>query len=183
MSANNKAYDKACLKLDKYIDKNKTVLELACGTGQLSFRMYDKAQNWQATDYSENMIKDARKRNTDSKLNFSIQDATNLTYADESFDIVVIANALHIMPDPGKALTEIGRVLKPGGILFAPTFVYKKKKLNLIIWIMEKFGFKTYNKWTSIEFVKYVCSTGFKVIDSTLIKAKPLHECVLVAVK
>ena len=53
-------------------------------------------------------------------LRFSVEDATSLPYADETFDAVLIANALHIMPRPEKALAEIYRVLKfPGGQLFA----------------------------------------------------------------
>lgn len=45
-----------------------------------------------------------------------------------TFDVVVIANALHIMPAPDPAMKEIYRVLKKGGILFAPTFVYGTDK-------------------------------------------------------
>ena len=50
-------------------------------------------------------------------------DATALPYADDSFDAVLIANALHVMPEPEKALREIDRVLRPGGILIAPNFM------------------------------------------------------------
>lgn len=183
MSANNKTYDAVCKELSKYIDKNKNVLELACGTGQLSFRMAGKAGTWIATDYSDNMIKEAQKRNVDGKVSFAVADATNLTYKDESFDAVVIANALHIMPDPDKALAEIRRVLKKDGILFCPTFVYKSKKSNLIIKVMEKLGFKSYNKWTVEEFTEYVKSKSFKLINTSVIKAIPLLECVWVGKK
>ena len=62
-----------------------------------------------------------------------IQDATKLTYESENFDVVVIANALHIMPNPDLALWEIHRVLKKDGILFAPTFVYEKGYFRLTI--------------------------------------------------
>ncbi len=178
MSVNDKAYDTVCQELDKYIDKDKKVLELACGTGQLSFRMANKAKRWIATDFSENMIKEAEKRNSKGEVNFAVADATNLTYEDESFDAVVIANALHIMPDPDKALEEVRRVLKKGGILFAPTFVYKNKKSNFIIAIMEKLGFKTYYKWTPEEFSEYVQSKGYSLVSSSVIKAKPLKECI-----
>lgn len=183
MSTNNKAYDTVCRSLEKYIDKDKAVLELACGTGQLSFRMAGKTKAWIATDYSENMIKEAEKRNRESKVRFSVQDATKLTYENESFDVVVIANALHIMPEPQKALEEIHRVLKKDGIIFAPTFVYKSKKSNFIISFMERLGFKSYNKWTADEFTDYVKSQGYNLISSTVIKAKPLNECVLVGKK
>lgn len=181
MSVNDKAYDTVCRELDKYIDKDEKVLELACGTGQLSFRMANKVESWIATDFSENMIKEAEKRNSEGDVNFAVADATNLAYEDESFDAVVIANALHIMPDPDKALDEIHRVLKKDGILFAPTFVYKnKKKSNLIIWIYEKFGFKAYNKWTADEYTDYVKSKGYDLISSSLIKAKPSLECIFI---
>ena len=75
-------------------------------------------------------------------ISFSVQDATRLTYNSEEFDVVVIANALHIMPEPNKALAEIHRVLKPNGILFAPTFVYEKRYYKTDIFIMKLLGFK-----------------------------------------
>ena len=110
--------------------------------------MAGKSGSWEATDYSENMIKEAEKRNQGEhkceQLRFCVQDATNLTYEDEKFSVVVIANALHIMPQPEKALKEIHRVLKKDGILFAPTFVYERGYPKLPIWLMEKAGFKTY---------------------------------------
>ncbi|MCR5024844.1 MAG: class I SAM-dependent methyltransferase [Lachnospiraceae bacterium] len=42
---------------------------------------------------------------------------------DASFDAVIISNALHIIPDPEKALSEINRVPKKDGILIAPNFI------------------------------------------------------------
>ena len=88
------------------------VLELACGTGQLSFPLSDCTNSWTATDFSENMIKQAKRRGTTEKLSFCVADATALSYENENFDCVVISNALHIMPEPEKAMQEIRRVLK-----------------------------------------------------------------------
>ena len=93
----------------------------------------------------------------------------------------MIANALHIMPQPEKALKEIHRVLKKDGILFAPTFVYERGYPKLPIWLMEKAGFKTYHKWQREELKEYVGNKGFCVVGVTLVKGKPLSECVLVA--
>ena len=50
--------------------------------------------------------------------------ANLLPYADESFDVVIVSNALHIVPQPEKALQEIKRVLKDDGVLIAPTFTH-----------------------------------------------------------
>ena len=60
------------------------------------------------------MIAAAKKSVHSARLHFSVQDATKLPYAPESFDAVVIANALHIVPEPE---TEFGG---SGGIRFAP---------------------------------------------------------------
>ncbi len=122
MKRNNLAYDSICDRLDKYVYKEKNVLKLACGTGQISFRMADKSNSWIATDYSENMVREAKRRKEksfkNSNINFEQQDATNLKYTDSKFDVVVIANALHIMPNPDMAVKEIKRVLKDDGILY-----------------------------------------------------------------
>lgn len=108
--------------------------------------MAGKSGSWEATDYSENMIKEAEKRNQGEhkceQLRFCVQDATNLTYEDEKFNVVVIANALHIMPQPEKALKEIHRVLKKDGILFAPTFVYERAIPNCRYGLWKKPGLK-----------------------------------------
>lgn len=185
MKRNAVAYENICQYLAKYIDNQKSVLELACGTGQITFCMADKAKLWEATDYSENMVNEAMRRGKEvaggNKISFQVQDATKLTYESESFDVVVIANALHIMPNPDLALREIHRVLKKDGILFAPTFVYENGYSRLTIWLMERLGFKTYYKWKKKEFVQYVSNYGFQVVEDSLLNGKPVPECMLVA--
>ena len=57
MEKNHIAYNTICESLDKYMDDSKKVLELACGTGQITFRMAEKCDAWEATDYSEKMLK------------------------------------------------------------------------------------------------------------------------------
>ena len=65
------------------------------------------------------------------------------------FDAVIISNALHIMPNPEKALSEIRRVLKPDGVLIAPTFTAAGSTLGrLRIRIMELAEFRVFHKWT-----------------------------------
>lgn len=183
MKKNEASYQKLCQMFEKYLSEEMHVLELACGTGQLTFLLADKVYRWEATDFSEQMVLEARKRNHNNKIHFQTQDATNLQFEDESFDAVVIANALHIMPDPDVALKEIHRVLKPGGLLFAPTFVYEKGYSKLGIWLMEKAGFRTFHKWKAEEFTGYVCADKFTECEHVLIQGKPLPECALICRK
>lgn len=162
------------------LHSNMSVLELACGTGQLTFRLCDQVKSWLATDYSPNMIEEAKKNNTHANIQFSVADATDLPYAAHAFDAVVIANALHIMPEPQAALKEIRRVLKPNGILFAPTFVYEPGYQRVKIWFMEKIGFRTYHKWMTQEYIAFVTQQGYTVERIKLIKGYPLSECLLI---
>ena len=87
--------------------RHKTVLELATGTGLIARHIVSEADHIEATDASPEMIAQARRDGTSTKLHFSVQDMFRLPYADASFDVVIVANALHIVPTPELALREI----------------------------------------------------------------------------
>lgn len=161
---NRKLYEQICARIRPQLNRQMKVLELACGSGQLSFRLASAVQLWEATDFSEAMIHEAKKQKPSGRLHFSVQDATSLPYGAESFDAVVIANALHIMPHPEQALAEIRRVLKVDGILFAPTFIHGRGTgFRLRSRMLELAGFRVYSRWSEKEFADYVCSHGFTV--------------------
>ena len=183
MKNNDSIYKKVCEIVSEYLKKDMSVLELACGTGQLTFLLADKVSSWEATDFSEKMIALSKKQYPDENISFSVQDATNLPYNENSFDAVVIANALHIMPNPELALDEIYRVLKPNGFLFAPTFVYEEKAPKLKLFIMEKLGFRTYHKWNGSELSNFVRDKNFNILEQSIIKEGLLFECMIVAQK
>lgn len=169
MSNDHKTYENLIGRMKRVLTRNMTVLELACGTGLLSVRLPGSVKLFEATDFSEEMIRQAKAKTCSSRLHFSVQDATNLPYAPETFDAVIISNALHIMPSPEKALSEIKRVLKQDGILIAPTFTAAGSMLGRFrIRIMELSGFKVFHKWTPEEYIKFFESHGFTVTDSEI---------------
>lgn len=120
MQSSEPLYAAIAQQMQPHLTPEMNVLELACGSGQLSFRLSRLVRDWEATDFSPKMIAQAKLKPRGAGLHFSVQDATSLPYADETFDAVLIANALHIMPRPEKALAEIYRVLKPGGPAVCP---------------------------------------------------------------
>lgn len=167
MSGDQDIYTRILNRIKKKLDRNMVVLELACGTGILSVRLAGSVKILEATDFSGKMIKEAKQKCRSSRLHFSVQDATALPYAPETFDAVIISNALHIMPLPEKALAEIRRVLKPGGLLFAPTFTAAGSFLGrLKIRIMEFSGFKVFHKWTPREYLDFLRANGFTITES-----------------
>ena len=123
MRKDQAAYDEMC-ELIRPVVKAKTVLELATGTGLIAKHIVNAAAHIEATDASGEMIAEAKRDNRSAKLYFSVQDMFCLPYAEESFDVVIVSNALHIVPQPEKALQEIKRVLKDDGTLIAPTFTH-----------------------------------------------------------
>ena len=104
--------------------RHKQVLELATGTGLIAKNIVNAAAHIEATDASPEMIAQAKQGNCSAKLHFSVQDMFRLPYADRSFDVIIVSNALHIVPEPEEALSEIRRVLKDDGVLVAPTFTH-----------------------------------------------------------
>jgi ubiquinone/menaquinone biosynthesis C-methylase UbiE len=182
MKGSDRLYAAICDRIRAGLKRDMNILELACGSGQLSLRLSTHVQLWEATDFSENMIREARKRFCSGRLHFSVQDATNLPYVDSSFDAVVIANALHIMPNPERALSEIRRVLKPGGLLYAPTFVHGKGAgFRLRMRLLSLAGFRVYSPWTAGAFVDYISGCGFEVTKTELLGKSLAPLCYLEA--
>ena len=140
-------------KLIRPVVKAKTVLELATGTGLIAKHIVNAAAHIEATDASAEMIAEAKRDNHSAKLHFSVQDMFRLPYADKSFDVVIVSNALHIVPQPEKALQEIKRVLKEDGVLIAPTFTHAGNSFSgkVKAFFMKLAGFPLHSRWTSEE--------------------------------
>lgn len=166
MQGDTDTYARIVNRMKGKLNRNMYVLELACGTGILSVQLAGSVKLLEATDFSEEMIKQAKQKCHSTRLHFSVQDATALPYAPQTFDTVIISNALHIMPQPEKALAEIRRVLKPDGILIAPTFTAAGNLLGRMkIWIMELSGFKVFHRWNPQEYLDFLRKNGFAVTD------------------
>ena len=163
--------------------KAQTVLELATGTGLIAKHIVNAAAHIEATDASAEMISEAKRDNRSAKLHFSVQDMFCLPYADGSFDAVIVSNALHIVPQPEKALREIRRVLKDDGVLIAPTFTHAGNSFSgkVRAFFMKLVGFPLHSRWTSEEYLTFLQQNGWTVRKSVVLKASfPLTytECV-----
>ena len=163
--------------------RQKTVLDLATGTGVIAKHIVRYADHIEATDASQKMIEQAKQGVKSAKLYFSVQDMFHLPYADQSFDVVIVVNALHIVPEPEKALSEIRRILKDDGVLVAPTFTHADNAFfgKVKAFFMRLAGFPLHSKWTSHEYLAFLRENGWTVQKSTVLKASfPLTyaECV-----
>ena len=182
MRKDRAAYDEM-YELIRPIVRHKTVLELATGTGLIAKHIVNAAAHIEATDASAGMIAEAKRDNCSAKLYFSVQDMFRLPYADKSFDAVIVSNALHIVPQPEKALQEIKRVLKDDGTLIAPTFTHAGNSFSgkVKAFFMKLAGFPLHSRWTSEEYLRFLIQNSWTVQKSVVLKASfPLTytECV-----
>jgi ubiquinone/menaquinone biosynthesis C-methylase UbiE len=96
----------------------RSVLEIACGTGRVT-RHIRKALpehiKLLATDISNDMLNVAKRELDSDGIYFQTEDAQNLSFPDNSFDLVICQFGMMFLPDKKKGFNEIFRVLKPGG--------------------------------------------------------------------
>ena len=165
-------------------------LDAGCGTGNLAIRLSRAGARIIGIDYSNEMIAKARKKNENLQFEFADLDK-QLRFANNTFDGVVSNNVIAYLGNPENALTEIYRVLKPGGMIvvstlrenWSPLTVYKEhlKYKGLlhtlsvffpliglgicnaqIVNNIKKGIYRTYNEKTFFNLLK---QTGFKDIN------------------
>ena len=111
------------------IDENADVLDIAGGTGDVTFTVAraKHPRHIQCTDLVDEMLDVARMHYEDGKaegvpVDFEVVDAQHIPYADESYDAITMAYGIRNMPERDQALSEMFRVLKPGGALVCLEF-------------------------------------------------------------
>ena len=105
------------------------MLDCAAGTGEFSLAAAKRAASVLCTDQSQPMLDRARKKAAKrglTNISFAQRDVTALSDPDGSFDAVIAANVLHLLPEPETAVRELWRVAAPGGRLILPTYLQGK---------------------------------------------------------
>ena len=163
------------------------VLECACGTGMLSAPVACVCKHLTATDFSENMLKRAKKNCRESdNISFTHADIMNLPFEDNSFDKVVAANVIHLLDEPMKALGELRRVCRNGGQLIIPTYINRTKggKISGFAKTVGKAGADFKRQFTFDNYKEFFADAGFQKADYTFIDGKiPCALAVITIVK
>ena len=121
------------------------LLDVAGGTGDISFRFLKRASGANATvlDLTEPMLAEGRKRaetfGISGQLEWVVGDAMALPFEDDSFDVYTISFGIRNVTDPQKALSEAYRVLKPGGRIMVLEFSHIPN--DFLQWFYDKYSF------------------------------------------
>ena len=97
------------------------VLDVGCGTGSLTFALPKAADVGEiaAIDFSPVFVEEAQRRNSNPRITIRQADATALPFEDDRFDRAFALLVLHFVPEAGKAVAEMRRVVRPGGVVAA----------------------------------------------------------------
>ena len=102
-----------------------------------------------------------------SNIEVKLVDALNLNFADNAFGAVIIANLLHLLDDPARALEEAHRVLRPGGKLVVPTFSHGEGAVaNGVSRVLGLSGFPVVTRFRGQQLDTLVSESGFEIVDA-----------------
>lgn len=143
------------------------VLEVAAGTGLVTPALAAGAGEVIATDYSAAMVAALKQRVRDARVT-NVQceqaDLYLLPFDAGSFDAVVAANVLHLVPDLPGALAALRRVSRPGGRVVVPTFCHDETALS---WVVSRAlavtGFPGHRRFTAKSLRQAVEDAGVRV--------------------
>jgi ubiquinone/menaquinone biosynthesis C-methylase UbiE len=162
----------------KNINPEQKILEIGCATGIFSFEYEKLGIYLTSIDLSSENIKFAnlKKRRFNSKINFRVGDTERLEFNNDTFDGIISFSTLRYVPNIKKALSEIYRVLKPGGYVIldfpnkkCPWFGHLKKKVLGREHIHDNFYYKEDIKkmFSEVGFQNIIIKQGLFIPKST----------------
>ena len=157
------------------IEPEDTVLECACGTGLLSAVIAEQCASLTATDLSKKMLTRAKKNCAGfPNITFAWADITALEYPDGSFDKVVAGNVIHLLDEPLKALSELNRVCRNGGLLIIPTYINRDRKGNTrgFASVVGKAGADFKRQFTAESYRQFFLDAGYPDVRVSLAEGR-----------
>jgi ubiquinone/menaquinone biosynthesis C-methylase UbiE len=179
-----------------YIDKlslpkTARILEIGCGAGDMAIALVRRGFAVDAVDHSSKMIeltkRHAKENGVENRIHAAIEDVHELTFNNQSFDLIIALGVVGWLYDLKKALIEISRVLKPGGYVILNS-THARPLLNpFSIPLIESF-FRARERWAvrhskqktvtphfylAKEFNRYLSEINLKIVEYKIIGFGP----------
>lgn len=172
---NKKVHKKLKLIVSDEINKEDIVLECACGTGMLTKVVAPKCKSIIATDFSSKMLKRTKKKcKKYNNVKCGNANIMKLEFDDNSFDVVIAANVIHLLDDPIKAINELDRVCNDNGKIIIPTYMNKDDKGNTSGFAKRvgKAGADFKRQFTYDSYKEFFNELGYKNVKYTMINGR-----------
>ena len=149
-----------------FVDGHDVVLDAACGTGAFACGVAGRAGFVAACDYAPKMVGRAARKA--ARLGFDnvacgTGDITSLDFADDCFDVAIAANVLHLLEDPQRAVSELVRVTRPGGVIIIPNYMNQEDTDRRFLKLAGAVGFTVHHEWDTDAFLAFLSSCGLRV--------------------
>lgn len=182
---NKSVYQSTGESVVKYIKNTDRVLECACGTGAISIFIAPVCKELIVSDYSVGMLKQAKKKlkNYDN-IDYRRVDITDIEAEDNSFDVVVAGNVIHLLPDPQRAMNELTRVCKDGGRLVIPTYINGDEGTNkLAVKFLEKLGASFKCQFDAESYEKFFEDMGYENVIYEVVRGRMSCDIAVIDIK
>ncbi len=147
------------------------VLDTAAGTGVLSFAAAKRASEVVCTDLSLSMLDVAKKKAQKSgisNIRFEARNIFDLCDKNGAYDVTMAGNVLHLLDNPERAVKELCRVTKRGGLIILPTFMLGRR--NGLVEVYKQFGFNPKTNYTPQGYRRMLENCGCGRVRARLIK-------------
>jgi len=166
---------KTIIKLIKNeISTEMDILDMGTGTGAVPIGICGNVTSINAIDFSPEMIQIAQKKadkNGIKNITFLVKDSNHLNYKDNSFDIILIINLLHVVPDPEDIINEAKRLIKKDGKIIIASFLNDENlKSKFISYILKRKGHPIVTKFKTDTICEFITKCSLKIISKKNIK-------------
>lgn len=151
--------------------KGKRLLDAGSGTGWFSRRAVELGARVTSLDVGEKILNEVKKKCDTIRV---VGDVTNLKFPDRSFDCIVSTEVIEHTPDPAKAIKEMSRVIKKGGVL-ALTVPNRAWHFAVVIGnVLKLRPYEGFENWVGYGWLKKELEkNGFRVVEQFGFHALP----------
>jgi len=171
-------------KARKYLKSNDTVLDFGCGTGLVCNEIAENVKMIYAMDISSKMIEIARNKaitRNIQNVDFACTTLFDERFKQNSFDVIVVLNVLHVVENTQKVIHRINELLKPEGFIVSATpCMGEKPLLNSLFTIGSKIGITPKIKsFKNTELKQLFIRENFELIEADPLKKNSLQYMII----
>ena len=160
----------------RYLNAGSTVLDYGCGTGTITVEIAPEVNVVRALDLSSGMIDVAKSKAVERGIK-------NITFArgtlfeqQESFDVILAFNILHLLQHTSQVMQKIHTLLKPGGLFISATgcLAEKRSLVSFLMPLLSKTGIVPYvRSFKAAELKASIVEGGFHIIETEILVQEP----------
>jgi len=169
-----KAYQTIITFIKNETSTEMDILDMGTGTGEIPIGICSNVKSINAIDFSPEMIRIAHKKANKKgikNISFLVKDSNQLDFRDNSFDVILIINLLHVVPKPENIINEAKRLIKKEGKIIVVTFLNNENlKSKLISYVMKSKGHPITTQFNSNTICEFITKCSLKIITKINIK-------------